>query len=296
VSVSRGAGHLIASRLASIVRNPGKVARKAREVPGTTARIARAFVVNPALVVRALPGEFTQKHGQLAYTDSDWDDSWHEHLHGLIGAPWPCPEADTLPSLLADVNELLVEKGLRTGRGTYGWYSDAEIALCSAMWCVVRHAQPHVVIETGVAHGVSSRVILEGLQRNDRGHLWSIDLPHPLDHSLHAQTGAAVTDSCRPRWTYIEGESSRRLPPLVREVGSVQLFIHDSLHTAKNTLFEMEQVASIMSPGGVMLVDDIKSHTGFAQFATRHPGYQTIVCLTPDRIGAFGIAVNTTGS
>jgi len=69
------------------------------------------------------------------------------------------------------------------------------------------------------------------------------------------------------------------------------MFIHDSLHTAKNTIFEMEQAASAVSYGGVMLVDDIDSHNGFATFARRHSGYQTIVCPSADRTGKFGIAV-----
>ena len=81
----------------------------------------------------------------------------------------------------------------------------------------------------------------------------------------------------------LEGSSKQRLPPLAAEVGHVELFIHDSLHTAKNTLFEMEQAASVMSAGGVMLVDDIDSHMGFASFAERHPGYQTIICPDADR-------------
>jgi hypothetical protein len=45
-----------------------------------------------------------------------------------------------------------------------------------------------------------------------------------------------------------------------------------------------------------MLVDDIDSHMGFATFAERHPGYQTIICPDADRNtreGMFGIAVNT---
>jgi hypothetical protein len=50
------------------------------------------------------------------------------------------------------------------------------------------------------------------------------------------------------------------MPSLVAKVGKVELFIHDSLHTCKNTLFEMEQAASVMPPGGVMLIDDIRSH------------------------------------
>ncbi len=48
-----------------------------------------------------------------------------------------------------------------------------------------------------------------------------------------------------------------------------------------------------MSPGGVMLVDDIDSHQGFQTFATRHPEYQTIICPSADRNGMFGIAVKT---
>jgi hypothetical protein len=39
------------------------------------------------------------------------------------------------------------------------------------------HLRPDTVVETGVAHGVTSRVIREGLERNRSGHLWSVDLP-----------------------------------------------------------------------------------------------------------------------
>jgi hypothetical protein len=79
---------------------------------------------------------------------------------------------------------------------------------------------------------------------------------------------------------------------VVSKVGQVDLFVHDSLHAAKNTLFEMEQAASAMRSGGVMLIDDIKSHLGFATFSKRHPEYGTMVCETEDKIGMFGIAVN----
>ena len=71
------------------------------------------------------------------------------------------------------------------------------------------------------------------------------------------------------------------------------MFIHDSLHTARNTVFEMEQVASAMQPGGIMLVDDIRTHNGLATFARRHPEYQTIICRSADKIGMFGIAIKT---
>jgi methyltransferase family protein len=251
----------------------------------------QAIAANPVTVIRALPGELRQWTDFRRNRQIPVDDDWEEHLHELLGAPWPCPEGQQLDELMADIGELLAGRGLNSGRLTYGWYSDAESSLCRAVWCTVRHTRPAVVVETGVAHGVTSRVVLEGLRRNDFGQLWSIDLPFPFDSGLHAETGIAVTEECRSRWTYLEGTSKQRMPPLVRQLGQVQLFIHDSLHTAKNVVFEMEQAASVMPVGGVMLIDDIRSHDALPTFARQHPGYQTLACDAEDRKGSFGIAV-----
>lgn len=259
-------------------------------------RLLRTFAVDPVRVSRALPGEFRQ-FTAAGYRSSDPDQAWEERLHRLLGAAWPCREAERLDELMADVGALLAAKGWGFGRdNTYGWYADADSSLCRAVWCTVIHTRPEIVVETGVAHGVTSRIILEALRQNDRGHLWSIDLPFPFDHRLHAETGAAVTEACRDRWSYLEGSSRQRLPSLVAELGHVDVFMHDSLHTARNTVFEMQQAASKMAPGGVMLVDDISMHAGFAGFAGRHPDYHTIVCPHADRSSMFGIAVSTADS
>lgn len=268
--------------------------------PRKMARLLRTFAADPVPVARALPGEFRQwsrqRYGRKPYLRDKVDQQWNEHLHALIGAPWPCPVSGRLDPLMADIAAGLAARGLGSGRYTYGYYSDAETALCQAVWCVALHTRPEHVIETGVAHGVTSRVVLEALRENDAGRLWSIDLPFPFDPRLHAETGAAVTEQCRPRWTYLEGSSRQRLPALVAEVGQVQMFIHDSLHTARNTMFEMAQVAAAMATGAVMLVDDIGTHDGFAVFARDNPGYQCIVCPSADGIGLFGIAVKITQS
>jgi len=259
--------------------------------PQKLARLLCTAAGAPITVIRALPGEFRQRYGKEQYPESQVTDEGDEQLHRLLDAPWPCPEGSRLDELMADIRVRLAARGLGFGRGTYGWYADADRLLCRTVWCAVRHTRPAVVIETGVARGVTSRIVLEALTRNDLGHLWSIDLPFPFDSRLHAQTGVAVTDACRGRWSYLEGSSRQRLPPLVADVGHVELFIHDSLHTARNTAFEADQVASAMPSGSVMVIDDIRMHEGFAIFARRHPEFQTIVCRHDDRMGMFGIAV-----
>ena len=77
------------------------------------------------------------------------------------------------------------------------------------VWCTVLHNHPSVVLETRVARGVTSRIVLEALIRNHQGHLWRIDLPHPFEKKLQGQTGAAVPASLRVRWSYIEGSEPK---------------------------------------------------------------------------------------
>jgi hypothetical protein len=259
---------------------------KARNVVATFQRAARAIMTNPVEAALYIPERISMRH-QDAPGSYEPDLDWEVRLHSWLGAAWPCPERGIVDVLMRDIASELQTQGLRVGRQTYGEYSDAEVSMARAAWCTVLHQHPSVVIETGVARGVTSRIVLEALDRNDRGHLWSIDLPHPRDKHLHAQIGAAVPSSHRGRWSYVEGSSRRRLPSLLRSVAQVDLFIHDSLHTARNTRFEMERTLHALAPGGIMVVDDISPHQAFADFARDFPQLDTLVCPHSDRAGSF---------
>jgi hypothetical protein len=250
-------------------------------------RFAQAFAADPVETLLYLPEEASRR-GEHA-VDYRVDGSWEERLHALLGMPWPCPDTARGGELWAVVAEEMAELGLDFGRHTYGHYSDADESLARAVWCTVLHKRPEVVVETGVARGVVSRIILEALEAGGRGHLWSVDLPHPFERGLHTQTGVAVPDRLRARWTYVEGSSRRRLPHLVRELGAVDVFVHDSLHTARNTRFEMDQIAGVLTPGGVMLVDDISTHQGFAPWTRDLNRADTLVCRSADGEGLFGV-------
>jgi hypothetical protein len=250
-----------------------------------TTRFLRGVVTNPVEAALYIPEHFSVRHEYQPRYEADRE--WEHRLHSWFGAPWPCPECVALARLWREIAAELQAEGLKFGRQTYGEYSDAENAMAQAVWCAVLHQRPSVVVETGVARGVTSRIVLEALNRNKQGHLWSIDLPHPFEKNLHTQTGAAVPASHRKCWSYIEGSSRRRLPPLLRLLPRVDLFIHDSLHTARNTRFEMERTLSAMRSGGVMIVDDIATHNAFADFASDHPALETVVCPHSDRDDSY---------
>ena len=154
-------------------------------------RLLRASAVDPVAVSRALPGHVAmqlssrlEQRGLRSPPRYEVDETWDEDLHRLLGADWPCPDQDLLDELAVEIRTLLASKGLGYGRHTYGCYSDADSSLCRAAWCTVVHTRPEVVIETGVAHGITTRIVLEAMRQNDCGHLWSIDLPHFFDRRL----------------------------------------------------------------------------------------------------------------
>lgn len=198
-------------------------------------------------------------------------EDWAPVLHRAIGGPWPCTEAERFDRVWDATVSGLAAAGLRVGLASYRGWNDGDRGQAAAIWCLVAHLRPAVVIETGVAHGLTSRVILEGLRRNGSGRLWSVDLP-AIDPTLHHEIGIAVPADLRPQWTYLEGTSRRRLPGLVRRLRRVDLFLHDSLHTTRNTYFELETVWPTLPPGGAAMADDIHRNLGFSRFIERvHP-------------------------
>jgi hypothetical protein len=231
-----------------------------------------------------------RRHPAPARDLGEPDPAWERRLHGLLGAPWPCPARAEFDRLWPEVIELLRSRGLAVGRAAYGGWDDADPSFARAVWCVVVHLAPQKVVETGVARGVTSRFILEALARERRGHLWSIDRP-ALDEELHPQIGAAVTPHLRDRWTVLVGTSRRRLPSLLRRIAPIDLFVHDSLHTERNLWFELTRAWAAMGGRGVLAADDVERNTAFQRFVEETPGLQSVVAPANDGRNCFGVAV-----
>lgn len=153
------------------------------------------------------------------------------------------------------------------------------------LFALVRATRPGVVIETGVASGVSSAYILRALAANGTGRLHSIDLPNVQEGSALPQsraTGWIVPESLRARWSLQLGDSHELLPKLLASLDHVDFFLHDSDHSYECMTFEYEQVFPKLVTGGVLMSDDTHLHTAWDDFCRRR-------ALRPARLGRVGV-------
>jgi predicted O-methyltransferase YrrM len=219
---------------------------------------ARALLTNPKALVSHRFGRPEVAQNFLALAAAK-----HLYVSDLKHSEWGDALRELDPSsLVAPAAEVSVGISHRVTLGRW-------------IYAAIRTTRPEIVIETGVASGTSSWLILNALQRNGTGRLYSIDLPDrdpalPYNVGQRGGTGSAVPESLRSRWKLILADSSQALPALVAELGRVGLFFHDSEHTYEAMMREFETVFPHLEPGGLIVSDDIQKNAAFSDVTFLH--------------------------
>lgn len=165
----------------------------------------------------------------------------------------------------------------------------------TVIYALIRHLMPENVVETGVANGVSSTIILTALDLNKKGKLHSVDLPTtywentPYRNEDKVQVknndvGWIIPQNLRSRWMLNIGKSEEKLPDIFNHIKKCEIFFHDSEHSYENMMFEFKVAWPNLTKGGIIIADDVHRNKAFGDFANR---YKTeIISL---KIGQFGL-------
>ena len=153
------------------------------------------------------------------------------------------------------------------------------------LYAVLRTVKPRFAVETGVANGFSTAFSLLALEKNGDGELYSIDLPREVGKEYEPGTfyegsgrtgfpqgqgpGWLVPEHLRDPWTLILGRTRDELPPLLRRLGTIDSFLHDSEHSFENMWFEYSEAWPALRDGGVLLSHDVNTTPAFFRFADK---------------------------
>jgi len=156
------------------------------------------------------------------------------------------------------------------------------------LYALCKIVKPDLVVETGVAYGISSAYILQALYENNKGTLYSIDSIFKPWESLE-MIGNAIPNQIQDRWKLINGAGPEKLDELFQSIKKADIFLHDSLHTYKNMLLEFQTTWPFIKNGGFLLSDDIIGNNAFLEFYLANNGYPILLENTEDNKITMGI-------
>lgn len=136
------------------------------------------------------------------------------------------------------------------------------------LYILCKIIKPKIVVETGVAYGLSSMYILQALSENKKGTLYSIDSVFSPWQSKE-MIGSAIPLHLRENWKLIFGSSVEKLEDTLTSLNSIDIFFHDSLHTYKNMQFEFKTAWPFINNNGFLLSDDIIGNNAFHNFSSK---------------------------
>jgi predicted O-methyltransferase YrrM len=217
--------------------------------------------------------------GRKPASAAEWD-SWLEDLRG-----------DAVMAEAYDrAKPVLAHRSGTADRYLISWHERvaAAMAQVEVFYMMTRALRPVSILETGVAFGMTTSLVVAALRHNGSGRLLSIDRPN-IDIHVHvgdSETGILVPEAYRDRWQLVEADAVYELPARIRDSG-VDMFVHDSMHTYEHMAYEFCLAAMHLPHNGILISDDILWNSAFVD-VTRALGFKT---FSHGKNHQFGIAV-----
>ena len=154
------------------------------------------------------------------------------------------------------------------------------------LYTTIREINPDVVVESGVANGTSTLMILSALNRNRRGKLYSID--------INKDVGILLKGIDKRRWKLNIGKAGKIFSSTIKKLDKIDVFIHDSDHSYRNMQFEFNTIKGKINPKGVIISDDIHLNSSFFELAVNIGVKPKIYCSLLKSMGKLALADRST--
>lgn len=138
--------------------------------------------------------------------------------------------------------------------------SGMNIKKLTFLYDTIKKLKPDICVETGVANGFSTAVMLLALKENKKGKLYSIDI-------CFKPTGVIIPKGLVGRWVLIEGMIKPKLTELLRKLKKVDFFLHDGSHTYRDMLNDYTTSWTKLPKNGILVSDDVNYNDAFLDFS-----------------------------
>ena len=141
---------------------------------------------------------------------------------------------------------------------------NAEEQLFTLLYSLIKANKSKLIIETGVANGISTNAIMKALEGSGGdGELNSFDL---LPETSKAYLGGG-------NWNFhlLKGKNvHKQIKSVVSVFPKVDVWVHDSNHGYRWQKFEYLLALSVLSKNGILISDDIDASSAWGELAETH--------------------------
>lgn len=213
------------------------------------------------------------------------DHSWQGILTQILDEVKTIPHSSQVFERKEYIEKYVADLSARYGAHYQAGWVNLEDALF--LYWLVRHLKPKTIVQTGVCNGLSTAFMMLALVKNGpEGRMNVIDLPPIFNPHDPAWTvpdqvyGVLIPEGKSSAWIVPDayqnrlqvqcGDAKQLLPPLVDQLASIDMFYHDSDHTYEHMMFEFHEVKRKLTPGGLIVGDDISWNASVWDFADKH--------------------------
>ena len=141
---------------------------------------------------------------------------------------------------------------------------NAEEQLFILLYSLIRANNSKLIIETGVANGITTNAIMKALEESGaNGELNSFDV---LPETSKAYSGVG-------NWKFHllkEKNAHKQIKSVVSSLPKVDVWVHDSNHGYRWQKFEYLLALSVLGKNGILISDDIDASSAWGDLAKTH--------------------------
>lgn len=227
---------------------------------------------------------------KMAKGDTIADSAWNPVLDAMLAEAKTVPGAEQVFERKTFIENYMREMSAKFQAHYVPGWVNLEDALF--LYWTIRKFKPKTIVQTGVCNGLSSAFMMLALAKNGpEGTLHVVDLaavfnPKDPDWTVKDKvydvvipegqgSGWMVPDMYKNRFFVQNGDAKILLPKLVDSLDSIDMFYHDSDHTYNHMMFEFAEAKRKLTPGGLILGDDISWNASVWDFADQYnvPSY-----------------------
>ncbi len=141
---------------------------------------------------------------------------------------------------------------------------NAEEQLFILLYSLIKANKSKVIIETGVANGITTNAIMKALEESGiNGELHSFDV---LPQTDKAYSGGG-------NWNFHlvkEKSAHNEIKSVIDSLPEIDIWVHDSNHGYRWQKFEYLLALSVIGKNGILISDDIDASSAWGELAKTH--------------------------